>query len=88
MEIYEKPGKDAFPAQHVFVLKLSDGEIMNVGISVNKDFVIQRTNRVQVGDKLGFEFIKEVPATTKGYAPAKSIEVYHRVVEKTVDKPF
>lgn len=93
-EVYEKPGQDAFPAQRVFVLKQSDGEIINVGISMNKDYVIQRTNRVQPGDKLGFEYTKDIPASTKGYAPAKSIEVYWRQaevvkpVEKVLDKDF
>ncbi len=93
-EVYEKPGQDAFPAQRVFVLKQSDGEIINVGISMNKDYVIQRTNRVQPGDKLGFEYTKDIPASTKGYAPAKSIEVYWRQgeiakpVEKILDKDF
>lgn len=82
-EVYEKPAQDAFPAQRVFVLKKADGEIMNVGISMNKDYVIQRTNRVRPGDKLGFEYTKDIPATTKGYAAAKSIEVYWRQIEAT-----
>lgn len=94
MDISEKPGKDAFPAQRVFVLKQSDGELVNVGISMNKDYVIQRTNRVRPGDKLGFEYTKDIPASTKGYAPAKSIEVYWKQVdlpvasEKILDKDF
>ncbi len=94
VEIYEKPAQDAFPAQRVFSLKLSDGEIMNVGISMNKDYVIQRTNRCRVGDKLGFHYTKDIPATTKGYAAAKSIEVYWRQVDAPVEgvagesKPF
>ena len=89
-EIYEKPAKDAFPAQRVFVLKQNDGDIINVGISMNKDYVIQRTNRVAPGDKLGFEYTKDIPSTTKGYAAAKSIEVYWRQGEvvATEDKPF
>lgn len=82
-EVYEKPGQDAFPAQRVFVLKKPDGDIVNVGISMNKDYVIQRTNRVRPGDKLGFEYTKDIPASTKGYAPAKSIEVYWRQIEAT-----
>lgn len=86
MDVTEKPGQGTLPAQRVFVLKLNSGEIMNVGISINKDYVIQRTNRVQPGDRLGFEFTKEVASTLgKGYAPAKSIEVYWKPVEKSQD---
>lgn len=81
VDMHEKPAKDAFPAQRVFVLKQSDGELVNVGISMNKDYVIQRTNRVAVGDRLGFEYTKDIPASTRGYAPAKSIEVYWKQAE-------
>jgi hypothetical protein len=89
MDVTQKPGQGTLPAQRVFVLKKNDGEIVNVGISMNKDYVIQRTNRVAVGDRLGFEFTKEVPSTLgKGYAPAKSIEVYWKAVEKTEELDF
>lgn len=84
VDITEKPARDVFSAQRVFVLAQSDGEIINVGISMNKDYVIQRTNRVVVGDRLGFEYVKDIPASTKGYAPAKSIEVYWKPREKAV----
>lgn len=72
----EKEAVGEFPAQRVFQLKQPDESILNVGISMNKDYIIQRTNSVQLGDMIGFEFQKEIPAKTKGYAPAKSIEVY------------
>lgn len=81
VDISEKEGQGTLPAQRVFVLRLNDGDIVNVGISMNKDYVIQRTNRVRPGDRLGFEYNKDIPAKTKGYAPAKSIEVYWRANE-------
>lgn len=62
--------------QRVFVLTQSDGSTVNVGIRMDKDYIIQRTNDVRQGDKIGFEFAKEIPAKKKGYSPAKSIEVY------------
>lgn len=73
LDVFEKEGTGDFPAQKVFVLKQKDGEEVNVGVSVEKDFVIQRTNKVRAGDKLGFKFEKEIPASKKGYSPAKSI---------------
>lgn len=75
-DIFTKPGADGFRDQKVFALKQEDGSVINVGISVDKTFIIQRTNKVRVGDKLGFEFQKEIPASTKGHHPAKSIIPY------------
>ena len=86
VSISEKPAKDAFPAQRVFTLKQKDGEMINVGISMNKDYLIARTNSVKLGDILGFEFKKEVPSSLgKGYANAKSIEAYVKHVDHSTD---
>lgn len=65
-----------FGPQRVFKLQQEDGSIINVGISMKKDYVIQRTNHVRQGDKVGFLFKEEIPASKKGYAPAKSIVPY------------
>ena len=65
-----------FPAQRVFTLKKSDGSFVKVGIKETSDYLMGRTNMVQLGDWIGFEFKKEIPAKTKGHHPAKSIEVY------------
>jgi hypothetical protein len=68
--------------QRVFVLTQKDGTTMNVGIRMDKDNLIQRTNKLRQGDKVGFEFVKEIPASKKGYNPAKSIEVYVKLTEE------
>jgi hypothetical protein len=68
--------------QKVFVLTQKDGSTMNVGIRLDKDNLIQRTNKLRQGDKVGFEFVKEIPASKKGYNPAKSIEVYVKLTEE------
>ncbi len=88
VEIKDKPAKDKFAAQRVFTLKKSDGELMNVGISLEKDYIIGRANSAKLGDILGFEFKKEVPSATKGYAPAKSIEVYVKHIEQPTNDPL
>lgn len=85
VEIFEKPEKDMFQAQRCFVLKQKDGSLINVGIKKTSDYLMGRTNNVEPGDMLGFEFKKEVPSTKKGYAPAKSIEVYIKKGEPRVD---
>ena len=81
VEVTDKPAKDIFPAQRVYTLKKSDGEMVNVGISMNKDYIIGRANSAKLGDILGFKFVKEVPSATKGFAAAKSIEVFVKHVE-------
>lgn len=82
VEIKDKPAKGVFSAQRVFTLKNDDGELSYVGISLEKDYIIGRANSAKLGDLLGFQFVKEVPSATKGFAPAKSIEVYVKHVEQ------
>jgi hypothetical protein len=82
VEVKDKDEKPPFPAQRVYVLKQKDGSLINVGIPLNKDYVIGRANTAKMGDILGFEFKKEIPAKTPGFAAAKSIEVYVRHVER------
>src|SRR3990167_4584715 len=75
--VEDKPGKDGFGPQRVFSLKQEDGSIFKVGISLAKDYVIGRANSAKMGDLVGFEYKKDVPSTRgKGFAAAKSIEVY------------
>lgn len=73
---YTKAGVDDFKDQRVFVLRTQEGEEVNVGVNIDRDYLIQRTNKIRQGDIVGFSFAKEIPATKKGYSPAKSIEVY------------
>jgi len=81
--VTDKAGKDQFPAQRVFTLKQSDGTLMNVGISLMKDYVIGRANSAKLGDILGFQFTKEIPPAKKGLNPAKSIEVFVKHIEQS-----
>lgn len=81
LEIQDRPAKDQFGPSRVFTLKTKDNNIWNVSIPIAKTYVIGRAARAAVGDTLGFEFKKEVKSATKGFAPAKSLEVY--LVKKT-----
>lgn len=78
----KKSSNPTFPDQRVFEIKKADGEIVNVGIKTTSDYLMTRTKNVKPGDKIGFEFKKEIPAKVKGYSPAKSIEVYVVHAEK------
>lgn len=90
VEVKDKPAVDVFPAQRVFTLKQKNGELMNVGIPNNdspkSQYLLGRTRTAKLGDALGFSFVKEVPSATKGFAPAKSIEVYVKHLETAVDE--
>lgn len=85
VEIKDKPAQAVFGPQRVYTLKRADDSIINVGIPLNKDYVIGRANSAKLGDILGFHYVKEIPSQTKGFAPAKSIEVYVRHAE--VEQP-
>ena len=79
VDIFDKPSTDIkYPDQKVFVLKQASGELINVGIKKTSDYLMSRTSRVVVGDTFGLKFEKEIPATTKGFNPAKSLVPYHR----------
>ena len=76
-----------FGPQRIFSLKQEDGSIFKVGISLAKDYVIGRANSAKMGDLLGFEYKKDVPSTRgKGFAAAKSIEVYVKHIIQPVDE--
>jgi len=85
----KKSNDPTFADQRVFILKQDNGELINVGIKVTSDYLMSRTNTVAMGDIIGFEFRKEIPAKKKGYHPAKSIEVYVKKGEpKVVEDEF
>lgn len=86
VEIQDKEGKDGFPPQRVFSLKQEDESVIKVGISLQKDYVIGRANTAKMGDKLGFKFEKEIPASKKGFHPAKSIEVFVKHIAQREDE--
>lgn len=69
-------GTGDYPDQEVYELLTESGEMWNVGISVVKRYVIDRMRNVKIGQVVGFMFKKEIPSKTKGWAAAKSIEVY------------
>lgn len=81
-DIYDKPGKDQFPDQKIFVLRTKDGQLSNVGIKKDNTYLMGTTNKVRKGDILGFEFTKEIPATKKGYNAAKSITPFVKYTEE------
>lgn len=85
-----KPARDKYPAQEVLELKVKtpymingklqevseEGEFINVGISVEKVYLINRIRRFKLGQIIGFKFINTVKAKTKGHFDAKTIEPY------------
>lgn len=85
VEVKDKEGEGDFPDQRVYVLEQEDGSFINVGISVNRRYVIDRANTAKMGDMLGFKYEKDIEPKTKGYNPAKSIQVYVKHTEDSMD---
>lgn len=71
-DMFETPAKDGFQAQRVFTLEKKDGSLWNVGLK-RTEYVLTRTNALQIGDELGITFEKEIPPKKKGFHPAKSM---------------
>jgi hypothetical protein len=74
--IFEKEAYNNFPSQKCFSLEQADGSEVNVGIKTTGAYLMERTQKVKVGDIVGFLFKAEIPAKVKGNHPAKSIEVF------------
>lgn len=82
VSIADQPSNNPMYAdQMVFALKQKDGSVVNVGVKKTSSYLMGRTKGVENGDILGFEFKAEIPAKTKGYNPAKSIECYLKKCE-------
>lgn len=79
MDVFEQPERDGMPAQRCFTLKTQDGELINVGLK-RTNYILSRTDMLQVGDILGVKFEKEIPAKMKGYHPAKSMVIFTKLV--------
>ena len=73
---YEKAGGEGFQDQIVYVLETKTGDSVSVGIKKTNDYVNLRLTKARAGDKLGFEFEKEIPPASKGKKPAKSIKPF------------
>lgn len=82
VDMFEKDADGDYPAQKVFGLQQPDGSVINVPVKETNAYLIQRVKNVKLGDMLGFEFTKEIPATKKGHHPAKSIQVYVKHMNK------
>ncbi len=85
VEVRDRPANGVFPPSRAYSLKQASGEVMHVSFPLNKDYVISRMNTAKLGDIVGFMFKAEVPSATKGFAAAKSIEVYVKHVEPKED---
>ena len=86
IETFEKEASGDFDAQKVYVILDENGEEYNVGFSVGKTFIHTRMKTAQIGQYIGFNFVKEMPSRTKGYASAKSVVPYKQV-DKETGKP-
>jgi hypothetical protein len=80
---FAKSQQEGMPDQWVYELKKEDGQVWNVGISVNKQGTIQRLNSCKLGEIIGVLFEKELPSSKKGFKPAKSLKVFTFGMDET-----
>lgn len=78
-DIFEMPEREGMQAQRCFTIETADGELVNVGLK-RTNYILSRTDMIQVGDQLGIKFEKEIPAKTKGHHPAKSMVIFSKLV--------
>ena len=78
-DIFEMPERDGMQAQRCFTVVSEGGEFVNVGLR-RTNYILSRTDMLQIGDELGVWFQKEVPAKVSGHNPAKSMGIFTRLV--------
>lgn len=77
-DIFEMPERDGMQAQRCFTIEQSDGTLVNVGLK-RTNYILSRTDMLQIGDMLGVKFEKEIPAKSKGHHPAKSMVIFSKL---------
>lgn len=77
-DMFEMPARGAMPAQRCFTIKTENGELKNVGLK-RTNYILTRTDNLQVGDELGVRFEKEIPAKEKGFNAAKSMVIFTKL---------
>ena len=75
IDMFEKPEQDGMNAQRCSTLESEDGKTLNVGLK-RTEYMLSRTDKLQIGDELGVKYEKDVPSSKKGYAPAKSMTLF------------
>jgi hypothetical protein len=91
LEVSEKKSNNPeFEDQRVFVIKQANGEIVNYGVKMSKDYLIQRSNTLgndlmKYDIKIKFELVKLIKARIKGHHDAKSIEIFVKKTAKPLD---
>lgn len=78
-DIFEMPERDGMQAQRCFTIEQADGVLVNVGLK-RTNYILSRTDMLQIGDVLGVKFEKEIPSKNKGYHPAKSMVIFSKLV--------
>lgn len=78
-DIFEMPERDGYGAQRCFTLEQQDGAYINVGLK-RTNYILSRTDMLQIGDQLGVKFEKEIPAKVKGYHNAKSMVIFSKLI--------
>lgn len=78
-DIFELPERDGMPAQRCFTIETENGPLMNVGLK-RTQYILSRTDNLQIGDKLGVKFEKEIAPKVKGFNPAKSLVIFSKMI--------
>jgi hypothetical protein len=83
-KFFKRSDDGSMPDQYVFELMnvknnseaCDINEVWKVPVKATSTYVLDRLQRIQPGQRIGFKFAKEIPAKKKGYNPAKSIQPY------------
>jgi hypothetical protein len=79
VDIFYKAAEGIYKEQRVFSVKNEEtGEVVNVACKMNS-YTLPRTDNLQIGDEVGFEYTKDVPSKTPGVQAAKSITIYSKL---------
>ena len=78
-DMFELPSRDGMPAQRCFTIETKEGNVLNVGLK-RTNYILTRTDMLQLGDQLGVKFEKEIPPKIKSFHPAKSMVIFTKLI--------
>lgn len=71
-----KPGNEGFADQLVCEIRIEDGSLWNVGVSVMKSGTVARLNNCKIGEIIGILFESEGEPPKKGFHPSKNLKIF------------
>lgn len=84
-DAFFRPAEGMFKDQRGITIEQTDGVLVNVGLKRN--FTMDKTNTLRIGDPITIVFEEEKASSTKGYKPTKIFSFYGTNLPENATNP-